>query len=368
MRSPPSPARLLAYPVAGGLGLLAIAVTVATGSGRWPIERFEVGPTAFRGEPWRLFTATLPHIGPIHLLFNVYWLWVFGTLLEEVLGHARLLALIALFAVGSMAAEYAIFGGGVGLSGVGYGLFGMLWVLSTRDRRFAGAVDARTVQSFALWFVFCIVSTYLKVFAVANVAHGVGALLGLLVGVTMSEGLPVARRLMAAAGVPAVVVASLLGATVLRPRVNLSHDGHRSFQLGYAAIQEGRLDDAIRDYGDSLAMNPGNAGAWHNLGIAYDGAGRGVEAVAAHRRSFDLDPHNHQHRLGYLQSARQAASAAQEKGDHLAAVDLLRQVLAVEPDDRWAWFHLELSDQALGRADEAQRAHGEVMRLAAPKP
>src|SRR5215831_3501277 len=142
MRSPPSPARLPAYPVTGGVGLMAIAVTVMTGLGRWPIGRFEVGPTAFRGEPWRLFTSILPHANAIHLLFDVGCLWVFGTLLEEVLGHARLLALVALLAAGSGAAQYAVHAGGIGLSGVTYGLFALLWVLSPRDDRFAGVMDA----------------------------------------------------------------------------------------------------------------------------------------------------------------------------------------------------------------------------------
>src|SRR5262249_14730936 len=162
-----SPARLPAYPVAGGIGLMAIAVTLMTGSGRWPLDRFEVGPTMFRGEPWRLFTSMLPHVNAIHLLLDVYMLWIFGTLVEEVLGHARLLGLVALFAAGSMAAGYALSVGGVGLSGVDYGLSGMLWVLSRRDRRFAGAVDALTTQILVGWFFFCIVTTYMKIWTVA---------------------------------------------------------------------------------------------------------------------------------------------------------------------------------------------------------
>ena len=31
-----------------------------------------------RGELWRLITDVLPHVNPIHLLFNVVWLWTFG--------------------------------------------------------------------------------------------------------------------------------------------------------------------------------------------------------------------------------------------------------------------------------------------------
>jgi membrane associated rhomboid family serine protease len=345
------------------VSLLAIAVTAMTLTGRWPIERFQVDPTAFWSQPWRLLTATLPHLGLPHLAFNVYWLWVFGTLLEEVLGHARLLLLMALFAVGASAAEYAITGGGLGLSGVGYGLFGMLWVLSSRDRRFAGAVDARTVQGFAAWFVFCIVTTHLGVMPVANVAHGAGAVLGILVGLAMSERIAAGRRVSAAAGVPVLVVASLLGASVFRPRVNLAHDGSASFQLGYDAIQAGRFDDAIRHYRDSVATNDKDPKAWHNLGIAYDGAHRSAEAAAAYRRAYALDPHSVRYRPAYEGAALRAANEAEEKGDHAGAAALLGDLVEIAPDDVQAWVLLERCDRALGRLADAEKAKAEAARL-----
>jgi membrane associated rhomboid family serine protease len=231
MRSPPSPTLVLSYPVTGGVGLMAGAVTFMTLTSRWAVGRFEVRPSAFWSEPWRLFTSVLPHLDVFHLVFNVYWLWIFGTLLEEVLGHVRLLGLVALFAAGSMSAQFAVGHGAVGLSGVGYGLFALLWVLSSRDRRFAEAVDARTAQLFALWFVVCVVATYTKIWAVGNVAHGVGAVLGGLVGAAMSARTP-RTRLLAAAGVPVLLAASFAGATVLRPRANLSHGSSLTLDSG----------------------------------------------------------------------------------------------------------------------------------------
>jgi membrane associated rhomboid family serine protease len=221
MRKPPSPTLLPAYPVSGGLGLFAVAVTLMIGLQRWPIGRFVILPIAFRREPWRLFLSIFPHIGFFHLVFNVYWLWVLGTVLEEVFGHAKTAALIVLFAVVSMAAEYAIFQGGVGLSGVNYGLVGLLWVLARRDRRFADAMDQRTVNLMVAWFFICIALTVTSVQPVANVAHGVGAVLGLLVGVILVEK-RAAYRALAGLGLAAIVASTLAGATALRPRINLA--------------------------------------------------------------------------------------------------------------------------------------------------
>ena len=71
-------------------------------------------------------------------------------------------------------AEQALFYGGVGLSGVVYGLFGLLWVLSRRDSRFRDAMDRQTVQLMVAWFFLCIVLTITGAWKVANVAHGAG--------------------------------------------------------------------------------------------------------------------------------------------------------------------------------------------------
>jgi membrane associated rhomboid family serine protease len=108
---------------------IAIAVTIAwrTGQDISPlVENAEIR----RGELWRLLTSAFPHVNPLHLLFNLYWLWQFGRPVEQAFGHAKTALLLALFAIGSAAFEYALVRGGVGLSGVVYGLFGLLWVLS----------------------------------------------------------------------------------------------------------------------------------------------------------------------------------------------------------------------------------------------
>jgi membrane associated rhomboid family serine protease len=145
-----------------------------------------------RGQLWRLVTSIFPHIDILHLAFNLYWLWVLGTVVERVYGHAKTILLLALLAVGSNSLDFAFDQGGVGLSGVGYGLFGLLCVLSERDERFRGAIDRRTVQLFVGWFFICIVTTLTHTFVVANVAHGAGAILGALAG--LASTLPNRRR------------------------------------------------------------------------------------------------------------------------------------------------------------------------------
>lgn len=292
MRKPPSPVQIFAYPVSGGLGLFAIAVTGMIALERWSMSRFAITPIAFRREPWRLFLSIFPHIGFFHLLFNVYWLWVLGTVVEEVFGHARAAALIALFAVVSMSAEYALFDGGVGLSGVNYGLVGLLWVLARRDRRFADAVDQRTVSLMVVWFFLCIALTVSRVQPVANVAHGVGALLGVLVGVVLAEK-RAALRALAGLGLASVVAGAAAGATRLRPVVNLSKTaGPRIAREAYLAIADNRYEEAVVGYQDAVVMSPGEASYWFNLGIAYERTGQPDRSREAFKKAFELDPKN----------------------------------------------------------------------------
>ena len=241
-------------------------------------------------EPWRLVTPALFHVGIIHLLFNLCWLWVFGTLVEAEFGHGPTLGIYLLLAAGSETAEYALFDGGVGLSGVGYGLFGLLWVLSRRDPRFRDAVDRQTIQLLVGWFFLCIVLTVTNVMPVGNVAHGAGFVLGASLGWTIAaRGL--VRRLGGAAVLAAVFLIFLAGATAARPYVNFSKKpGHDLAYQGYRALEDGDAQQAADLYEKAVAINPNQSGWWNNLGIAYDRLGRAAEARDAFGRAAALKP------------------------------------------------------------------------------
>jgi len=144
------------YPVVAGFAILAVAVTVAWWTGTNISFLFENAEIR-RGQLWRLVTSVLPHLDILHLTFNLYWLWVLGTTIERVFGHFKTVLLFLLLAIGSSSLDFAFAQGGVGLSGVGYGLFGLLYVLSQRDERFTESLDKRTVNLFVAWF-FCLPS------------------------------------------------------------------------------------------------------------------------------------------------------------------------------------------------------------------
>jgi hypothetical protein len=206
---------------------------------------------------------------------------------ERVYGHFRCAAIFLLLASGSSLAEFALSSGGVGLSGVGYGLWGMLWVLEKHDARFAGAVDYRTSQMFVFWFVLCIVLTVANVMPVANTAHGVGAGMGALLG--LAAGGSNAAKWKSIVALVAVLVLGLAGSTVFWSRVNLSPDAESEVEwAGYQALVQNHAADAVKLLEKATRMRRAPSRAWYNLGIAYGRLGRYDHALAAYEHAAQM--------------------------------------------------------------------------------
>jgi membrane associated rhomboid family serine protease len=85
-------------------------------------------------EPWTMITALFLHASILHILFNMYSLFVFGPILERMLGRARFLALYLIAGFGGSVAVLLLSpGGGVlGASGAIFGLMGAFFVIQRR--------------------------------------------------------------------------------------------------------------------------------------------------------------------------------------------------------------------------------------------
>ena len=174
-------------------------------------------------EIWRPFTSAVLHINFIHAIFNVYWLAVFGPTIENWLGSYKTLALIVLLAYVSSLAQYVYgnwliadihtHGSGVGLSGVVYGLFGLLWVGSWYRTELRLICNPQTVQLFIAWFFFCIVVTYLDWMSFGNFAHAAGWAQGMLLGMAIFK----KRQRLWWASAAALFAALMLGTLIAAP-------------------------------------------------------------------------------------------------------------------------------------------------------
>ena len=291
MRQPPPLNTAPNYPVTAGTAVLAIAVTVPAMLIGASIEPLTLN-FRFVQEPWRLVTSALPHGGVLHLAFNVFWLWTFGSVLEERWGSLKLLGVFVLLSAGSMAAEHAILDGGKGLSGIGYGLFGILLASSRLDPRRADDMDSGTAQVFIVWGIICVVTTFMGIMAVANIAHGMGLLLGLLVGAAASA--PDAMRRTAAAIAAPLLAAICVAAAhpAVRPMVNLSSTaGDDEAEACWLALEDDRNLDALKHCVHSVDLGQPSGGRYNNLGVALQRLGQRALARQAFARAHELEPY-----------------------------------------------------------------------------
>jgi membrane associated rhomboid family serine protease len=102
-----------------------------------PARFSQYPPLVAAGEWWRVFTAMFLHGGVLHLLFNMYALWLFGPVLERRFGS---LSYAALYVAGGLGGGmlYQLIGSeapAVGASGAIFALLGALLAASYRQRQ-----------------------------------------------------------------------------------------------------------------------------------------------------------------------------------------------------------------------------------------
>ena len=115
-----------------GLNIAVFALDFVTGGSLY-------GWLAYRGDftgsqPWRMLTSTFMHASVLHLLFNMFSLFIFGPVIENAVGRARFAALYLLAGFGGslavllLAPDQAV----VGASGAIFGLLGAFFIIQRR--------------------------------------------------------------------------------------------------------------------------------------------------------------------------------------------------------------------------------------------
>ncbi|WP_338068155.1 rhomboid family intramembrane serine protease [Antribacter gilvus] len=165
------------------------------------------------GEPWRFFTAAFLHATPmpLHILFNMYALWITGSFLEPILGRARFVVLCVLAAVGGSVGVLVLSPGPeltasgmyvwgpavVGASGMVFGLFGAMLPVLNRLGRSGGQILVLLAVNLVIGF---------RVPGIAWQAH----LGGLVTGAVVAAAFAYAPRSMRAAAAWLVPVVGMV--------------------------------------------------------------------------------------------------------------------------------------------------------------
>jgi GlpG protein len=142
---------------------------------------------AANGEYWRLLTPIFLHFNPLHIVFNMLWLWDLGRRVELVQGRWRLLLIVVLIGAGSNIAQAVFAGPNIfgGMSGVDYGLLGYCWLWGwLRKDPVLHVPKPVMIAMLAMMFLSMTgITEIMGIGAVANAAHAGGLIMGLLLGV-----------------------------------------------------------------------------------------------------------------------------------------------------------------------------------------
>lgn len=128
------------------------------------------------GELWRLVTPIFIHMGFMHIFFNMWCLWDFGSMVEGRQSTLQLLLLVLGISIASNVAQYVLRGPAFGgMSGVNFGLLAYIWIRGKLDPGSGLFAHPTTVMFMMFWFF---LGLFGAVKGIANVVHAVGFMVG----------------------------------------------------------------------------------------------------------------------------------------------------------------------------------------------
>jgi len=151
----------------------------------------------------------------------------------------------------------------------------------------------------------------------------------------------------------------LLGAS---PGETASKEAVKRNNFGGELFKQGKLDEALVEFQQAVALDSGYALAQLNLAFTYDRLGRADEAIPAYQKAIKLDPQNGMafNNLGVLYMKK-------EQNDE--AITTLEQGLRVDPSNVSLQKNLETvrKNKAIVEEREARIADAKKQAEARPK-
>jgi membrane associated rhomboid family serine protease len=142
---------------------------------------------ARNGEWWRLLTSMFIHLSVIHILMNMYVLYLYGQVVEQMYGHLEYLAIYLLCGIGGSVLTILLAPSqpAGGASGAIFGIIGLLFAATRRHHAVLGREARAVVAGIGTYIVILLVFT----FAVPGISW-TGHLGGLAVGAVLGFLLP----------------------------------------------------------------------------------------------------------------------------------------------------------------------------------
>jgi membrane associated rhomboid family serine protease/Flp pilus assembly protein TadD len=359
---------------------------------RWGAD---FGPYTLNGEYWRAISSSFLHIGIIHLLVNMWFLWSFGKVLERFVGPLATAAIYLLTGIGAalLSLSWDPLRVSAGASGAIFGIMGVLIPVLYFGKPNIPPDESRSlltrvIKLAGLNLLYGLSRT------TDNMAHLGGLVTGLLIGffLARSISLPSDERSSSQRNILLVTTACLVllfvpvvrakryvlelnqaesalerkdyaGAIALLQKYVVARpddpSGHRL--LGVSFQDARRHDEAISEYERSLALNADDPAVEVNLARLYFLQGKTAQALPLFRKGvpgMEADPE-----IFYWYG--QALNATQNFPEAEAA---LRKSIGLDDKDAEVHRELAVSLKAQGKTDEATQESKRADDLAASEP
>jgi rhomboid protease GluP len=284
--------------------LVFLAMTVAGGSTNPAVLiRFGAKANALiaQGQVWRLLTSIFLHIGPMHLFFNSYALFVLGVEVERVYGSARFLVIYLLAGLYGSLVSFALGPNlSAGASGAIFGLLGVMVAYFRRHRETFGERGRQRLFSLLGVAGFNLVLGF-TVPGIDNLAHlgglASGAILGWLLApqyqVQVGEGghphVVDRTSLRSRWWVVAAAVLLLIAGTSLAVAAQQDSASSLIFR-GQRAVEDGDLAAAESFFRQAVTRDPDSGEAYFYLGVTHSEQEELAEAIDAYQNAIRLEP------------------------------------------------------------------------------
>lgn len=118
------------------------------------------------------------------------------------------------------------------------------------------------------------------------------------------------------------------------------------FRKGKEHLRDKEFRQAIEEFRKAIKINPGFAGGYNNLGIAYDNLGFHQEAIDSYLKAIEIFP-------AYAKAHYNLGQVYSSLGQQYKAIDCYQQVIKISPDDAECYNELGNSYYALGQRHKA---------------
>ena len=140
----------------------------------------DTGTVSFK--PYTLISAIFLHSGIPHLLYNLFGLALFGSILEHVIGSKKFLILFFIAGLAASLISIPFYTRVLGASGAIFGILGMLGILRPKLTIWVYSMPMPMIMALFVWGA----GDVLGIFAptdTANIAHLTGLGVGIIAGV-----------------------------------------------------------------------------------------------------------------------------------------------------------------------------------------